>query len=329
MPDRGKIELLSRIQSAIEDSGWRMFVQNDEHPFRIIVGREGETRKLIVYIWNLTSGGPASVRPADEYRIQITGVASPLLTDPSATTLLLGWYEALGVFAAFDIHRHKNPGWSASIQVRLPTIQEAVARGFAFQRRGNGEMVVVLAPDQLMAYVLNHAQLHRFGRKREEAQLLTEAPHSDPPAEAVAALPPERREAVHTIRRLVRKRDFRDRILGAYRSRCAVCQMQLELVEAAHIVPVHIPGSTDETTNGLALCASHHAAYDSGLLAVAPDYHVLVSKTKLAELRAANLSEGEASLLQYVCNTIWLPLDSSEQPRPEYLRRGMAARGWS
>ena len=328
MPDLGKADLLGRIQTALELSGWRMFIQNDEHPFRIVAGKQGDTRNLIVYIWNLTSGGPASVRPADEYRIQITGVTSPLLTDPNSTTLLLGWYEDLQVFAAFDIRRHINPGSSASIQVRLPTIEQAVERGFAFQRRGNGELVIVVAPDQLMDYLLHQVPLHRFGQKPEEAQLLTDATLVEPPTEEIAELPRERREAIHTVRSLVRARSFRRKVLSAYDHSCAVCHTQLMLVQAAHIVPVHVPGSSDETTNGLALCPSHHTAYDDGLLTVAPNYHVMVSEARLQRLRSENLHGGEDLLLQYVCNTILLPNSISEQPLPANLEHGMKVRGW-
>ncbi len=305
-----------------------MFTQDEEHPFHILVGRQGDLRNLIVYIWNLTSGGPASVRPADEFRIQITGITPPLLVEPTSTTLLLGWYEDLSVFVAFDVQRHLNPRFSASVQVRLPTINQAVDLGFAFQRRTNNELVVVFAPDQFMNYVLSQAQLHRFGRHPNEAQLLTVATQTEPDVDEVAALPSERREAVHTVRRLVRQRSFRNRVLRAYSQRCAICHIQLQIVEAAHIIPVHVPGSSDETNNGLALCPSHHTAYDDGLLTVAPNYHVMVNELKLGQLREADLHGGEESLLQYVCNTIWLPSNALEHPRPEYLEVGMTSRGW-
>ena len=328
MPDLGKADLLARIEAAVDGSGWRMFIQDEDHPFRILVSRQGDLRNLIIYIWNLTSGGPASVRPADEFRIQITGVNPPLLVEPTSTTLLLGWYEDLSVFVAFDVQRHLTPRFSASVQVRLPTINQAVDLGFAFQRRTNNELVVVFAPDQFMNYVLSQAQLHRFGRHPYEAQLLATATQTEPSVEEIGAMPLERREAIHTIRRLVRQRSFRARVLRAYSHRCAVCHMQLQLVQAAHIIPVHIPGSSDDTNNGLALCPSHHIAYDDGLLTVAPNYHVMVNEPKLRQLREVDLHGGEEALLKYVCNTILLPANSIEHPRPEYLQVGMTSRGW-
>lgn len=329
MPDLGKDVLLRRVETAISRSDWRMFIQGEDHPFRILVGRDGDSRNLVIYIWTITSGGPATVRPRDEFRIQITGVDSPLLVQPASQTLLLGWYEESGVFVAFDIQRHLTPGSSASIQVRLPALEEAVRLGFAFHRRTNNEMVVVFTPDQFMNYVLNQVHFHRFGTHPEQVQLLAAAREAEPEPEQLAAIPAERREVVHTVRQLVRERNFRDRVLQAYQHRCTVCHMQLQLVQAAHIVPVHVPGSSDQTANGLAVCPTHHVAYDNAILTVAPNYHVLVNQSKLGELRRANLNGREDLLLQYVCNTILLPDTPSDRPLPEYLEQGMRVRGWT
>jgi putative restriction endonuclease len=93
-------------------------------------------------------------------------------------------------------------------------------------------------------------------------------------------------------------------------------------------VPVHIPGSSDLTNNGLALCPSHHAAYDIGLLGVAPNYHVSVNQAKLNDLRAQGFHGGEETILQMVCNTIIIPSQPADRPNPEYLQRGMQIRGW-
>ena len=243
--------------------------------------------------------------------------------------LLLPGRASASCSGAHRIQRHLTPGFSASIQVRLPTIQDSVQFGFAFQMRGNNEMVVVITPDQFMNYVLNQVPLHRFGRHPVEVGALAAAREGEPDADELAVMPHERREVVHTVRQLVRERSFRDRVLRAYDNRCVVCHMQLQLFQAAHIVPVYVPGSSDQTTNGLALCPSHHIAYDDALLGVASNYHVLVNESRLQELREANLHGQEELLLQYACNTIWLPSAPSDHPLPDYLEQGMQIRGWS
>jgi putative restriction endonuclease len=81
-----------------------------------------------------------------------------------------------------------------------------------------------------------------------------------------------------------RKRDpkFRLRILTAYESRCAVCGFDVRLgdrllaLEAAHI-RWHQSGGPSDESNGLALCALHHKAFDLGAFGVSPDGVILVS----------------------------------------------------
>ena len=59
---------------------------------------------------------------------------------------------------------------------------------------------------------------------------------------------------------------FRQAVLEAYSYRCAMCGIQLGLVDAAHIVPhAHLQGH-DVVSNGLALCSLHHRSFDTGLL---------------------------------------------------------------
>ena len=137
-----------------------------------------------------------------------------------------------------------------------------------------------------------------------------------------------RREIIKTTRRWIRQRDFRGRILSAYRNQCAICRIQLNLVEAAHIVPVSTRGSSDFTNNGLCLCALHHAAYDNGLVGIAPDYRVLVNQEKLDNLRSVNLNGGEQMILENAGRTIIIPDAVADRPAKDNLRRGLSVRGW-
>ncbi len=324
-----KEELLEQVCSAIESSGWRAIVLQREHPFLILVAREGHAaQRLLVYIWNITAGGPAGIRPAGEYRIQLTGVSSPLRIEPDFQTLLIGWYDDLGVFAGFEVNRHVTFGYSPSVQIRESTLGEAGEHGLAFQSRGNNEVAVAFAPDQFMNYVLQQRPLHLFRRPPEVELLQTASTGDEPAPEDIEIVPRERREVVRTVTEWSRRRDFRIRVLGAYGHRCALCQIQLELIEAAHIIPVGVPGSNDLTSNGLALCLIHHGAYDDSLIGVREDYHVIANRAKLEELQQRNLAAGEQLLRSLVCSTILLPQRQTDWPRPEFLRDGLRLRGW-
>lgn len=136
-----------------------------------------------------------------------------------------------------------------------------------------------------------------------------------------------RYDLVQTIR-AYRDSQFRPAVLRAYSYRCSVCGCALKLVDAAHIIPVPFPESTDEVTNGLALCRLHHGAYDNALLGVRSDYRVIVNpeiENRLAELKlAGGLPEFRARLPE----RITLPAEIEVRPDPQKLILGLRARRW-
>jgi putative restriction endonuclease len=83
--------------------------------------------------------------------------------------------------------------------------------------------------------------------------------------------------------RLIRDRVFRRVVLRAYDSRCAVTGFKLingggrAEVEAAHIKPVEAKGP-DIVSNGLALSGTAHWMFDRGLISIADDMRILVSR---------------------------------------------------
>ena len=329
MPLLTKAQLLDRVLGAIRSSRWTPLVIRGQHPFLVrAIGRE-ESVSLRIYIWNLTSGGPSAVRPADELRIQITGVSPPLVVNDETATVLLGWHEEYGVFAGYDVSRHRQFGSSPSLQVREGTLRAAAQQGLHAQQRTSQDIVIAFAPDQFMHYVLRQAELHRFRAAHEVAILTTAARGEEVPGEELQVVPEPRRPVVRSVQQWSRQRSFRTRVLSAYQDQCAVCVVQLDLVEAAHIVPVGHPESNDLTPNGLCLCPLHHDAYDDGLLVVWPDYHVKANHARLDELIARGLGSGADDLRALECTTIFLPDREVDRPRPEYLRQGLVVRGWS
>ncbi len=107
-----------------------------------------------------------------------------------------------------------------------------------------------------------------------------------------------------------------------------MCHLQLNLVEAAHIIPVAAPRGSDETSNGLALCPSHHEAYDDAIVGVRPDYRIILNDDLLRTLRRTG-RDGQAERFRSdLQERIIIPTSTSDRPRPEYLRRGLEIRGW-
>ena len=69
-----KTDLLEVLLHSIHQSGWNALILYNDHPFEIrLYQGENSGPRIRVYIWNITHGG-GSARPANEYRIQITGI---------------------------------------------------------------------------------------------------------------------------------------------------------------------------------------------------------------------------------------------------------------
>lgn len=111
---------------------------------------------------------------------------------------------------------------------------------------------------------------------------------------------------------------FRDRVLVAYGNRCALCGVKLHLgltpfavgVEAAHIRWFAYDGP-DHVTNGLALCAFHHKAFDLGAFTVEDNLAVSVSD----EVHG----DGEDVLLKMEPLKVGAPACKEDRPKSEFL----------
>ena len=327
-----KEQLGSRLIDAIVRAGWQVqrLSSAGEHPLRLVVGNDQRSLQVKANLWNVTHGGGAA-RPPDEYRIQITGDYS-FQEEIGWRTLILGWWEEVQVFAAFDPRRHQGElGASPSIQIREDALRRAYVQGLATKRKENDEIAVAFRSDLLIYYLVHQEDLHAFAPSAHDSEVL-EAVAADPGAVAdsvVETVSAPRRRIVSEVRRVLRDRSFRERVLAAYQRRCAVCGLQLELVEAAHIVPVTFPTSSDSTSNGIAFCRNHHLAYDTAIIAIDPRYRVLLSESRAELLEKSNLHGGldqfRAGLLPFII----LPAEQTSRPRPDFLDLGASLRGWS
>lgn len=324
--------LFEKVVWAIRGCGWSVIYLSklSDHPFRIRMFRDTETYTVRVYIWNMTHGG-GHARPADEYRIQITGV-SRFEAEPEGKTLILGWWDEASVFAGFDYRKHTALlGASPSMQIREEFLREAYERGFAPCNKGNREIAIAFRPDFIAEYIRFLEPLHDAGKSPVDFSILSSI-SQDPAAvndSDLQKVSEPRRSAVASIRRALRDSSFNQRVLTAYGHQCAMCSLQMDLVEGAHIVPVAVPDSTDETSNGLALCALHHKAYDRAIVTVDDRYHVLMSGSRKDRLRQIGHDGGMDSFIAGLRPLIILPPAVSDRPNIRYLRKGREVRDWA
>jgi putative restriction endonuclease len=327
MTTLSKPQLLQTMLDAAEAGGYQTIITARQHPFglRIFKPEDTEALKVRAYIWNCTHGG--NNRADDEFRVQLTGVVPQVAADEQ--TVLLGWHDGYQVFVGFDITHHAGQASSSpSIQVKENVLLAAHTQAFSAYERANGEIAIAFRPEFFVDYVREAPRLHgqrgALGSYLEALNNLTRLSDGD-----VAAITrPERREVLATIRRKVREQDFRARVLSAYGHQCAMCSVQLRLIEAAHILPVAEPTSTDETRNGVALCSLHHDAYDRNLISFTERYRIEVSSAAEAELRQANLVGGLAPFKAALRPALVLPADARDHPNAAYIRRSREVRRW-
>jgi putative restriction endonuclease len=317
--------LLNKLLDALAGVGWSATAVQRTKPFLIrAIAADGRSFILHIYIWNCTHGG--ATRSLDEYRIQATG--NMPVRHAGEITLLLGWHNEYDVFAAWDITRHDGQSSSSpSAQIKREVLERAHVQAFATAKNQKGEIVVAFKPEFLADYAMSCTSLRQTGVAAIDYSLLNDVPKLTD-TEVLAITNSERREIVSKIVRRYRASDFRRRVLAAYDHQCAVCGLQLELVEAAHIEPVSEPRSTDETKNGIALCALHHAAFDAKLISFDENYRIEISETRLNVLGHAKRDSGAADFQRALRPMISLPADRRDFPDERYIQRGREARRW-
>ncbi|MCX8155414.1 MAG: HNH endonuclease [Verrucomicrobiae bacterium] len=323
-----KAVLLERMVAGLRLSGWNAAVLRAEHPFEVSLVHPELCLVVICYIWNLTYGGKP--RNPNELRIQITGIDQFQVRE-GAKTLLLGWSEEEQVFAGFDVTKHllSMKGRSPSLQVRIETLRQAKEKGFFPQIRANEEIVIAFRPDFFAAYVQEMEEMHRTAQQPLELEHLFSMARAERPPQIVDVPAGPRRSVLARINRKVRDARFRKNVLAAYEYRCAVSGIQLELVEAAHLIPVEHERGTDELKNGICLSALHHRAFDLGLIGIKKDYSVIINQRRLQELRRTGWDGGAEKFQSTLRDQILLPARRDHYPDPEYLVFGQFLRGWS
>ena len=115
------------------------------------------------------------------------------------------------------------------------------------------------------------------------------------------------------------QRQFRERVIAAYRSQCTLCRLKhVELLDAAHIIGDLEEHGDPVVQNGLSLCKIHHAAFDHNIIGINPDYQVIVRQDILDEIDGPMLKYGLQSLNN---NTLILPTHKRNWPDRERLEK--------
>jgi putative restriction endonuclease len=169
--------------------------------------------------------------------------------------------------------------------------------------------------------------LHSLGTDSKAVDLLRLAVDLKPlPTAQMDEIPLDRMRIVQTISTLSRDSSFRKTVLSSYNNTCAISATQLQLVDAAHILPVGAKGSSDRIQNGVCLAPTYHRAYDLGIIYIDESYLVRANMRKLDDLRTLNLHGGEAEFIASL-GQLRLPRLRLDWPSVDMIRQANAFRG--
>ncbi len=123
----------------------------------------------------------------------------------------------------------------------------------------------------------------------------------------------ERRYATREVKVRVHQRRFRKAVLRAYSEHCLICRLREPgLLDASHIVGDADAKGVPAVSNGMALCAIHHRAFDGMLLTIDPDYKVRVSARLLDDEDGPMLEHGIKDF--HGKDAMYLPRRTSDRP---------------
>jgi len=119
------------------------------------------------------------------------------------------------------------------------------------------------------------------------------------------------------VKRRLFQQTFRERVLEAYHTKCAICRLKhRELLEASHIIPDSEPESKPIVSNGISLCTLHHTAFDKYFIGITPDYIVEVRKDIMDEEDGPTLKYSLQGLHK---SKIHIPRKKDNKPDKEFL----------
>ena len=211
-------------------------------------------------------------------------------------------YSELRLLRWEQIDHHENAGLREALRPRTPLIY---FHGIVAGRYAAEYPVYIVGDDRASLTFTVTVDEHRF------------AALGNVPDDSVETSI-RQRYATRLVQQRLHQQEFRERVLNAYRRHCAICRLKRDqLLEAAHIIGDREERGAPTIPNGIALCALHHAAFDSHLIAVRPDYHVEVREDVLHEIDRPMLIHGLQGFNEQL---IRLPRSERQWPDRERLQ---------
>lgn len=251
------------------------------NPYRFSINK----KKYYILIKNIHESGEGRGNQ-DECRIQVAKSSNfnPALSENS-NVIVLGYFHDERVFTAwnpFMMRERFNIKDTISLYSRFSIQREAAENGISNYVDNNNQSIVSFKPQYLGLYLENYESIHLLNI--ENLKNLIEKSDEFNSEHSFNELNYNNNKFTITHTRYRRDPRFRLSVYNAYKHKCAMCGIQLELIEAAHIIPHSDERGTDEVNNGICLCRLHHGAYDNSLIFIDEQYNIKINEQKISYL---------------------------------------------
>ena len=304
-----------------------LFIEGS-NPYRFSLNE----KHVSVFIANTS---PAGRDDDDEFRIQCPGdLPRQFRTSQTAgdIVVVLGFHPDWNVFSAWDpaklLARNPIPR-RFSTYTRLSKIREASTGGVSIYVDSNKQNILSFRPEFTGLYVENSSTMHQITEVRFKG--IAQKYGATRPGQSPVGLGSVKGKRITvTHKQYVRSPQFRTSVLDAYSYSCAMCSVQLELIEAAHVIPHAHPQGLDVVTNGIALCSLHHRSFDNSLLYVDPTtYRIRVNSSRVSYLRKLNRGGRLRNYKKGLQTNLTVPADVNLRPSDPNIVLGNQLRGIS
>ena len=316
--------LQSLIDSCREYTDAVLYVEG-RNPYKLSLNGRG----CAIFITNVTHARRADL---DEYRIQCPGDLPGQFANSHSQgeiIAILGYHAESRVFSAWDpaLFVNRNPNTQRfSLYTRLSELRRANQEGFARYVDAENQTVLLFRPEYLGLYIENSDFIHS-ATTRSLRRIVSEYGSTPIDSTPIRRITVSRRRIKITHTQYTRSPRFRAEVLSAYDNRCAMCEIQLDLIEAAHLVPHSHPDGTDLINNGVALCALHHKSFDTSLVYIDEDYTIKINDVRYKYLVKIGLNNGIRRFRRNLNRRLALPQDFSKHPLKSNIVLGNQIRG--
>lgn len=272
-------------------------------------------KTFFVYIKNVHESGEGRANQ-DECRIQVSKSKNfNEVLSSNNHAIVLGYFSDEKVFTAWNPFITKerfNLKKTVSLYSRFSIQKTANTNKIALYVDSNKQNIISFRPEYLGLYLDNINSIHLL----DEKKLINLANTSDDMDinDELGSITVNDVNFKITHQRNKRDPKFRKIVNHAYDSKCAMCGIQLELVEAAHIIPHSHEAGTDDISNGISLCKLHHYAYDRGLIYFDSSFKIFFNDEKIDYLTKVNMDSGFRKFQNMSFDHINLPASSALYP---------------